>query len=104
MGAIQTDTQMEKEAQALELSDFQELLQKEFKPKSDRMQQEVELRNPHPCRIRSQGCRVVSADALRTIEAIKAAIDEKLTAQMDLILHHPDFQQLESAWRGLLTW
>ena len=101
MGEIQTDTQMEKEAQALELSDFQELLQKEFKPKSDRMQQEVELATRTLAEYVLKDVGLVSADALRTIEAIKAAIDEKLTAQMDLILHHPDFQKLESAWRGL---
>jgi type VI secretion system protein ImpC len=30
-----------------------------------------------------------------------AAIDRKLSEQTNLIIHHPDFQQLESAWRGL---
>lgn len=30
-----------------------------------------------------------------------AAIDEKISRQLDEILHHPDFQRLESAWRGL---
>ena len=30
-----------------------------------------------------------------------AEIDQKLCAQVDEILHHPDFQKLESAWRGL---
>jgi type VI secretion system protein ImpC len=28
-------------------------------------------------------------------------IDRKLTAQLDEILHHPEFLKLESAWRGL---
>ena len=36
-----------------------------------------------------------------TIEAMIAAIDKKLTGQVNLIMHHPDFQALESAWRGL---
>lgn len=44
---------------------------------------------------------LVSADVVRTIEAIKAEIDGKLTEQINLILHHEDFQKLESAWRGL---
>ncbi|MGA2400947.1 MAG: type VI secretion system contractile sheath large subunit [Syntrophobacteraceae bacterium] len=101
MAEIQTGTQEEKEAQALELSDFQELLQKEFKPKSDRMQQEVELATRTLAEYVLKDVGLVSADALRTIEAIKAAIDQKLTAQIDLILHHPDFQKLEGAWRGL---
>ena len=30
-----------------------------------------------------------------------AAIDRKLTEQVNQILHHADFQQLEGAWRGL---
>ena len=30
-----------------------------------------------------------------------AAIDKKLTEQINLILHHDDFQKLEGAWRGL---
>lgn len=37
----------------------------------------------------------------RTVEALIAAVDRRLTAQLNLILHHPDFQNLESAWRGL---
>ena len=30
-----------------------------------------------------------------------ARLDEKLTAQVNEILHAPEFQQIESAWRGL---
>lgn len=30
-----------------------------------------------------------------------AEIDAKISKQLDEILHHPDFQRLESAWRGL---
>lgn len=101
MAETETGTQKEKEAQAFELSDFQELLQKEFKPKSDRMQQEVELATRTLAEYVLKDVGLVSADALRTIEAIKAAIDQKLTAQIDLILHHADFQKLEGAWRGL---
>ncbi|MDD4880018.1 MAG: type VI secretion system contractile sheath large subunit, partial [Gallionellaceae bacterium] len=44
---------------------------------------------------------LVSADAVKTIEAIIAAIDQKLTEQINKIIHHEDFQKLESAWRGL---
>ena len=44
---------------------------------------------------------LISDDAVRTIEAIIAEIDKKLTEQVNQILHHQDFQQLEGAWRGL---
>jgi len=44
---------------------------------------------------------VVSDDALKSIEAIKAEIDRILTEEVNLIIHHPEFQKLEGAWRGL---
>ncbi|SAL76939.1 EvpB family type VI secretion protein [Caballeronia peredens] len=30
-----------------------------------------------------------------------ASVDERIGHQLDAILHHPDFQRLEAAWRGL---
>jgi type VI secretion system protein ImpC len=35
------------------------------------------------------------------VDAMVAEIDRKLTAQVNEILHHPEVQKLESAWRGL---
>lgn len=35
------------------------------------------------------------------VDAMVAEIDQRLSAQVNEILHHPDFQKLESAWRGL---
>src|SRR5215510_11539744 len=35
------------------------------------------------------------------VDALIAEIDVKLSRQIDEILHHPTFQKLESAWRGL---
>lgn len=35
------------------------------------------------------------------VDRMIAEIDAKLSRQMDEILHHPQFQALESAWRGL---
>jgi type VI secretion system protein ImpC len=39
-------------------------------------------------------------DSSRSIEATIAEIDRKLSNQINLILHHSEFQKLESAWRG----
>ena len=44
---------------------------------------------------------LLSADPRRTLEAIIAAIDGKIAEQVNLILHHPEFQQAEATWRGL---
>ncbi|HZO12588.1 MAG TPA: type VI secretion system contractile sheath large subunit [Polyangiaceae bacterium] len=35
------------------------------------------------------------------VDAMIAEIDEKLSRQIDEIIHNPDFQRLESSWRGL---
>ena len=45
--------------------------------------------------------QLIGDDAVATIQAIVAELDRKLTEQLNLIIHHPDFQQLEAAWRGL---
>ena len=44
---------------------------------------------------------LVAADPRHTIEAINAELDRKLAEQVNLILHHPEFQALEATWRGL---
>ena len=35
------------------------------------------------------------------VDQMIAEIDKKLSLQLDAILHHPDFQKLESAWKSL---
>ena len=45
--------------------------------------------------------QTVSADVETNIKYWIKAIDQKLTAQVNEILHHPDFQKLEGTWRGL---
>jgi len=35
------------------------------------------------------------------IDAIRAELDDAIERQINLILHHPDFQALEASWRGL---
>ena len=85
----------------VELSEFSSLLKKEFKPKSDRAQDAVESAVRTLAEQALSATGVISDDALNTIDAIIAAIDKKLSEQVNLILHHEDFQQLEGAWRGL---
>lgn len=48
-----------------------------------------------------QGQMVVSRDMEATINARIAAIDRLLSAQLNEILHHEEFQKLEGSWRGL---
>lgn len=89
------------EGQTLEIGEFESLLQKEFKPRSDSAKEAVETAVRTLAEQALADANVVSDDALKTIESMIAAIDRKLSEQVNQILHHPDFQQLEGAWRGL---
>ncbi len=82
-------------------SEFAALLTREFKPKSDRAREAVSAAVQTLAQQALANTALVSSDALVSIEAMIAAIDAKLTEQINLVIHHEDFQVLESAWRGL---
>jgi type VI secretion system protein ImpC len=85
----------------MESSEFSSLLKKQFKPKSTRAQQAVEDAVQTLAEQALRHTTLVSDDAIGTIDAIVAAIDKKLTEQVNQIMHHEEFQKLEGAWRGL---
>jgi type VI secretion system protein ImpC len=85
----------------IEAGDFASLLNKEFRPKSDLAKSAVEDAVKTLAEHALANTTLISDDALKSIQSIIAAIDAKLTEQINEVLHHPDFQQLESAWRGL---
>ncbi|QHQ36553.1 type VI secretion system contractile sheath large subunit [Algicella marina] len=96
------ETQVEGAAgEAIEASDFADLLQKEFRPKSDHAKAAVEDAVRTLAEQALANTALIGEDALHTIEGLVAAIDQKLSDQINEIMHHPEFQQLESAWRGL---
>ena len=101
MAEAQSQVQPQASAESLEASDFSALLEKEFRPKSERAREAVTEAVKTLAEQALAGTVVVSTDVLRTIESIIAEIDRKLSEQVNLILHHADFQQLEGAWRGL---
>ena len=82
-------------------SELSSLLKKEFKTKTDRSQESIEAAVKTLAATALEATGLISDDALNSIESMIAAIDEKLSAQVNLILHHAEFQQLEGAWRGL---
>ena len=84
-----------------ELNEFESLLTKEFKPKSDDAKSAVKLAVQTLAEQALAASSLVSDNAIKTIEAIIAEIDRKLTEQVNLILHHQDFRSLEGSWRGL---
>jgi type VI secretion system protein ImpC len=83
------------------VDDFSALLRKEFKPndeaRADRIEQAVSTLAAQVLDDKD----LIGDDVFSTMDALRAAIDKKLTDQINQIIHHEDFQKLESAWRGL---
>jgi type VI secretion system protein ImpC len=100
-------TQQEQKAPAsgatglAEAGDFAAILKQNFKPRSERAATEVENAVQTLVTQALADSTVVKGDVIDTIEGMIAKLDEKLSAQMNAILHAEEFQQLESAWRGL---
>ncbi len=82
-------------------NEFSALLNKEFRPKSDDAKTAIESAVKTLAEQALAQRHLISDDSLQSISAIIAEIDKKLTEQINKILHHEDFQKLESAWRGL---
>src|ERR1700755_3698000 len=86
---------------AADADQFATLLPKQHKPKTDGARAEVERAVRTLAEQARRETAVVSDDVIGTIKAIIAEIDQKLTEQVNLILHNERFQQVEGAWRGL---
>jgi type VI secretion system protein ImpC len=99
MSAIQTEKSTS--TQLMEGSEFSSLLQKEFKPKTDQARDAVEAAVQTLAQQALASAATISNDAYQTVQAIIAEIDRKLSEQVNQIIHHTEFQQLEGAWRGL---
>lgn len=101
MTDAESNPQAAQAGETIELSEFDQLLTKEFKPKSDRQAESIKAAVKTLAEQAISQATVISDDALESIEAMIAEIDAKLTEQLNTILHHPDFQKLEGTWRGL---
>jgi type VI secretion system protein ImpC len=101
MAEQQTQTDSAFTGVTFEGNDFASLLSKEFKPKSDEAKSAVEAAVQTLARQALADVKLISSDTVASIEAMISALDRKLSEQINLILHHEDFQKLESAWRGL---
>ena len=83
------------------VTEFDSLLKKEFKPKTDEAKEAVERAVRTLAEQALAQTQLIKADVVKSIESMIAELDRKLTEQINVILHHDDFQKLESAWRGL---
>ena len=97
----ETQQQTQLEGVTFEGNELASLLQKEFKPKTDEAKSAVEQAVQTLAAQALSQTKLIGNDVVKSIEAMVAEIDKKLSEQINLILHHADFQKLEGAWRGL---
>jgi len=99
-----TETLTEQGTAAVETRDadeFAALLKQSFKPRSERAASEVESAVATLVREALADTTIIKDHVLDTIESMIARLDQKLTEQVNEVLHAPEFQQIEGAWRGL---
>ena len=84
-----------------ELSEFDLLLERDFKPKTPQAKDAVKAAVQTLAEQAIGATTLISDDAVRTINAIIAELDRKLSEQVNLILHNDEFRALEGSWRGL---
>lgn len=82
-------------------NELDDILKRSFRPRTDEASATVRRAIGTLAAYANKGQVKVNRDVVLTIESLVAEIDEKLSDQMNLILHHKEFQKLESAWRGL---
>jgi len=85
----------------LQADDFNSLLEKEFRPKSAVARNAVETAVQTLAEQVLAETTLISEDAVETIKAMIGEIDKKLSDQVNEVIHHPDFMELEGGWRGL---
>lgn len=88
-------------AETTDAGEFSALLKTSFKPRTERAATEIENAVTTLVEQALSDTSLVKDDVLDTIEEMIARLDEKLTLQVNEILHAQEFQQIESAWRGL---
>jgi type VI secretion system protein ImpC len=90
------------EAQTIDLGEFSDLLEKDFRVKEDegaKLQKLVQ--NLALAATERSGTATISGNAVKSIKNLIAGIDALLTAQMNEIMHAPEVREIEGTWRGL---
>ena len=103
-----TETEIEPKAEPLLMladniaaTDVPMLLEREFRPRSDLARVAVEEAVRTLAEHALDATTLIVSDAIATIQSLIAEMDRKLTEQINEIIHHSEFQAVESAWRGL---
>ncbi|MCY0095190.1 type VI secretion system contractile sheath large subunit [Hoeflea ulvae] len=85
----------------VEVGEFSSLLKQSFKPKTERAATEVDNAITTLVKTALADSEVIQEDVLDTIGEMIRRLDEQLSAQLNEVMHAPEFQAVESAWNGL---
>ena len=90
------------EAQTVDLGEFSDLLEKDFRVKEDEGQKLQKLvQNLALAATERSGTATISGNAVKSIKNLIAGIDSLLTTQINEIMHAPEVREMEGTWRGL---
>src|SRR4051812_29982288 len=89
------------QTQTRDADEFAALLKQSFRPRTERAATELDNAVKTLVEQALADTSLIKSDVLDTIEEMIAQLDKKLSAQMNEIMHAPEFQQLEGAWRGM---
>jgi len=90
------------EAEALDLGEFSDLLEKDFRIKdseADKLKSLVS--NLALAAQERSGTATISGNAVKSIKSLISGLDSILSEQMNEILHCDEVRQMEGTWRGL---
>src|SRR5690606_29684928 len=99
--AVQAAQTADAATETAEESTFAKLLQREFRPQSEQVAQRIERAVQVLAEQALADTTLISDDAIKSIQAMIAVIDQKLTDQVNERLHHTGIKKLEGARRGL---
>ncbi|MEE4207119.1 MAG: type VI secretion system contractile sheath large subunit [Erythrobacter sp.] len=101
MASDPSNLEEQQQTETIEADTFAQLIQRDFKPRSDESRSRIETAVATLAQQALEGTVKMGDDVFSTVDALVSELDRKLSQQMNAILHHPEFQELESAWRGL---
>ena len=90
------------EAEAIDLGDYMEHLEKDFRVKKDDSERlQALVRNLALAAQARSETTAISSNAIKSVKSLIAGIDQMLTEQMNEVLHAPEVSKMEGTWRGL---
>lgn len=99
--ATENQAQVQGGAALTELDEFSDILKQTIKPRTEVAAKEVDNAVVALVREALDDQTLIAEDVIDTIDAMLSKLDQKLSEQLNAVIHNEEFQKLESSWRGL---